>query len=122
MLRAGQTILLPKPGHDTAHLWVILTAPDAQGQVLLINFTTLRPHSDATVVIQSGEHPFVVHSTVAHYADVRLTGASAIEAAITSGHFRTHQDCSAALLGRLIAGVLASPYAPEKIKRYVSKI
>ena len=85
MLRAGQTILLPKPGHDTAHLWVILTAPDAQGLVLLVNFTTLRPHSDRTVEIQAGDHPFVVHPTVVHFADARLTPASSIEAALASG-------------------------------------
>lgn len=121
MLRAGQTILLPKPGHDTAHLWVVLTAPDTNAQVLLINFTTLRSHSDTTVVIQPGEHPFVMHATAVHYADVRLTGAIAIEAAIASGHFRTHHDCSAALLDRLLAGVLASKQTPEKIKRYLRK-
>jgi hypothetical protein len=117
MLRAGQTILLPKPGHDLAHLWVVLTPPDAQGQVLLVNFTTLRPHSDRTVEIEPGEHPFVAHATVAHYADARLTAAPAIEAAITSGHFRQHQDCSPALLDRLLAGALASAYTPEKVKR-----
>lgn len=119
MLRAGQTILLPKPGQDTAHLWVILTAPDAQGQVLLVNFTTFRPHSDSTVVLQIGEHPFVVHATAVHFADTRLTAAQPIEAAISSGLFRTHQDCVPALLDRLLVGALASPHTSEKIKRYL---
>jgi hypothetical protein len=90
--------------------------------VLLINFTTLRPHSDRTVEIQSGEHPFVAHATVAHYADARLTAAPAIEAAIASGLFRTHQDCSPALLDRLLAGALASPHTSAKIKRHLRQI
>jgi hypothetical protein len=119
MLQAGQTILLPKPGHETAHLWVVLTAPDAQGQAMIVNFTTLRPHSDTTVVIQPGEHPFVTHATAVHYADARLTTAAAIAGAIASGHFRAHRDCSPALLQRLLLGALASPYTPEKIKRYL---
>ena len=122
MLRAGQTILLPKPGQETAHLFVVLTAPDAQRQVLLVNFTTLRPHSDRTVVIQPGEHPFVVHASVAHYADARLTLAPSIESAIASGFFRPHQDCSPELIHRLLAGVLASPFTPEKIKRHLRQI
>ncbi|MSU49864.1 MAG: hypothetical protein EXS37_12400 [Opitutus sp.] len=96
--------------------------PDVRGQVLLVNFATLRPHSDRTVNIQSGEHPFVAHATVAHYADARLTAAPAIEAAIASGLFRTHQDCSPARLDRLLAGVLASPHASEKIKRHLREI
>ena len=107
---------------ETAHLWVVLTTPDALGQVLLINFTTLRPHSDCTVVIQPGEHPYVVHATVAHFADARLTAAPSIEAAIASGLFRTHQDCSPDLLNRLLAGTLASPHTPEKIKRYLRQV
>jgi hypothetical protein len=99
----------------------VLTAPDPNAQVLLINFTTLRSHSDTTVVIQPGEHPFVMHATAVHYADTRLTSATAIEAAVASGLFRTHRDCSAALLDRLLSGVLASPQTPEKIKRYLRK-
>ncbi len=122
MLRAGQTILLPKSGHDLAHLWVVLTAPDALAQVLLVNLTTLRPHSDRTVEIRPGEHPYVAHATVAHYADARMAAAPAIEAAIASGLFRTHQDCSPALLDRLLAGVLASPHTSEKIKRHLRQI
>lgn len=119
MLRAGQTILLPKPGHETAHLWVVLTAPDTQAQMLIVNFTTLRPHSDSTVVIQPGEHPFVTHATVVHYADARLTAASAVTGALASGLFLPHQDCSPALLQRLLLGAFASPHTPEKIKRYL---
>ena len=122
MLRAGQTILLPKPGEETAHLWVVLTTPNAQGQVILINFTTLRPHSDRTVVIQPGEHPFVVHPSVAHYADARLTAAPSIEAAIASGFFHQHQDCSPELIHRLLAGALTSPYTSEKVKRHLRQI
>ena len=119
MLRAGQTILLPKPGQDTAHLFVVLTAPDALGHVLLVNFTTHRPHSDPTVIIQPGERPFVTHATVAHFVDTRRTTAAALEAEIASGIFRTHLDCSAVLLDRLRAGVLTSPHTPEKVKRYL---
>ena len=111
---------MPKPGHETAHLWVVLTATDARGEVLIVNFTTLRPHSDPTVVIQPGEHPFVIHATAVHYADTRLTASPAIESAIASGLFRTHQDCSPELLGRMLAGVLASPHSSEKIKRYLN--
>ena len=119
MLRPGLTILLPKPGHEKAHLWVVLTPADAQGQVLLVNFTTHRPHSDPTVVIQPGEHPFVTHPTVAHFADSRLTSAQAIERAIGSGLFRMHEECSSQLLNRLVSGALSSPHTPEKIKRYL---
>ncbi len=69
MLQAGQTILLPKPGSDIAHLWVVLTAPDVTGTVVLVNFTTQRAHSDPTLILQPGDHRFIKHPTAVHYAD-----------------------------------------------------
>lgn len=60
MLALGDTVLIPKPGQDKSHLWVVVTAVNPQsGEVIIVNFTTERPHSDKTLVIQPGEHRFV---------------------------------------------------------------
>lgn len=119
MLKPGQTILLPKPGQETAHLWVVLTAPDAAGNVVMANFTTLRSHSDTTVVVNPGDHRFINHASVIHFADTRLTSASSVEAALASGIYPRHDDCTTILIDRILAGALASPYTPGKIKNYL---
>ena len=73
MLKAGQTILLPKPGLATLHLWVVAIAPDsASYDAVIVNFSTQRHQSDNTVVLQPGDHPFVQHATVVFFADARL--------------------------------------------------
>jgi hypothetical protein len=121
MLKAGQTILLPKPGQDTLHLWVIVLASDpVTHEIVIVNLTTQRHQSDGTVVLQPGAHPFVQHATVVFYADARISDAKLIAAAIEAGTFRTHDDCSPELLFRIQQGLFASPHTPKKVKSFAA--
>lgn len=117
MLSLGDTLLLPKPGHETYHLWVLLTAANPQsGEVIIVNLTTERPHSDKTVVIQRGEHRFVDHPTVVFYSDARLARVAALESAVNHRIANLHDPLNPSLLGRVQEGLLASPLTPAKIK------
>ena len=117
MLSLGDTLLLPKPGHETNHLWVLLTAINPQsGEVIIVNLTTERPHSDKTVVIQRGEHRFVDRPTVVFYSDARFASLAALDAAVNHGIANQHDSLNPALLRRIQGGLLASPLTPAKIK------
>ncbi len=117
MLALGDTVLIPKPGQDKSHLWVLLTAVDPQsGEVIIVNFTTERPHSDKTVLIQPGEHRFVDRPTVVFYSDARFTKLAALEAAVNQGIANQHDPLDPALLKRVQAGLLQSPLASGKIR------
>lgn len=120
MLKAGQTLLLPKPGHDVSHLWVLVLSSDpVTMETVIVNMTTQRSHSDSTLVLLVGEHPFVRHPSVVHYEDARIVDGRAIEAALLAGTFPALSDCSAALLKRIQEGLLNSPFTPGKVKTYV---
>jgi hypothetical protein len=122
MLKAGQTLLLPKPGHDVSHLWVLVLSSDPiTTETVIVNLTTQRAHSDTTLVLQTGEHSFVKHPSAVHYGDARIVDGRVIEAAITAGTFPVHGDCSAALLKRIQDGLIASPFTPGKVKAYVKQ-
>jgi len=122
MLKAGQTILLPKPGQETMHLWVVVVAPDpASHETVIVNLTTQRPHSDNTVVLQLGAHPFVLHPTVVVFADARIVDAKPLMALMKAGTFQAHQDCSPVLLLRIQQGLLASAHTPQKVKTFVGQ-
>ena len=117
MLALGDTVLIPKPGQDKSHLWALVTAGNPQsGEVIIVNFTTERPHSDKTVVIQPGEHRFVDRPTVVFYSDARFTALASLEAAVNQGIANQHDRLNPALLKRVQAGLLASPLTPMKIK------
>jgi hypothetical protein len=121
-MRAGDALLLSKPGQAVAHLWVLLTDPDAAtDEVLVVNLTTQRPHSDTTVILNSGDHPFVRHATVVNYFDVRLVKAGLLTAFSNTGNYLPQASLSAPVLQRIQAGLLASSFTPNKFKDYFRK-
>ena len=72
MAGLGDTFVLPKPGQETEHLWVLITNPDpVTHEALMVNVTTQRPHSDTTTILNVGDHQFVQKPSVIFYADAR---------------------------------------------------
>lgn len=121
MLFPGDTFLLPKPGQDISHLWIVLTHPiPPAADVILVNITTQRPHSDTTVIIQGGELPFVKRPSVVFYADARMVSATKIEEAIQYGLAVRRESFTEPVLRRIQKGLLDSPFSPQKVKRAFS--
>jgi len=118
-IQPGDTFLLPKSPNATEHLWIVLTGPHGTPpQAVMVNITTQRLHSDTTVVLDRGDHPFVRHPSVVNYADARMVAADALRNAVDSGSFRSHARCSEELLEKIRAGLLRSPYTPTRIKEH----
>jgi len=109
--------MLPKPGQDTEHLWVLITHPDPKiCEAIMVNVTTQRPHSDKTTILNAGEHPFIRQPSVVFYSDARTVDTRLLDAAVQRGAYRGHAAFDAAVLGRIQAGVAVSPFTPRKIK------
>jgi len=117
MAELGDSLMLPKPGHTAEHLWVLATQPHpGTGEAILVNITTLRPHSDTTTILNPGDHPFVQKPSVVFYADARLVDTGLVDDGLRRGQFRPHARFSAEVLARVQAGLAASPFTPKKIK------
>ena len=117
MANLGDSWMLPKPGQETEHLWVLITRPDpASREAIMVNITTQRPHSDTTTVLNRGDHPFIQRPSVVLYADARTVDTHLLNQAVASGSFRAHTPISGPILGRTQAGLQTSPFTPKKIK------
>ena len=120
---AGYTYHLAKPGHDTAHLWIVVTDEDSTGEVAIVSLTSYRPwstaHSNSPVLLRRGDHPAVRHDSIVFYQDIRKVPAEALEKAIEGGAGRRHADCSDEILERIQQGVFQSPHTPPEIAQYV---
>ncbi|MEI8309896.1 MAG: hypothetical protein WCH98_03980 [Verrucomicrobiota bacterium] len=117
MAGLGDTFILPKPGQDTEHLWVLITQADpVTGEGIMVNITTQRPHSDTTTILGAGEHPFIRKPSVVFYADARMVGTELLDRAIQSGSYRANAPFAASVLARIQAGIALSPMTPRKIK------
>ena len=109
-IAAGRTFLVF--GRDFApdpHLWFVLSNPDPQtGHVVAVMLVTARSHTDKTVTLNSGDHPFIRHESNIDYGFARLLLADKIMAAIRESRCELQPDISNALLSRLCIGLLQS--------------
>ena len=101
MAGLGDSFLLPKPGRETEHLWVLSTNPNpVTHETIMVNVTTQRPHSDTTTILNVGDHPFIQKPSVIFYADARTVDARLLDAAVGRGACGTHSALSPAVLQR----------------------
>ncbi|HET8649067.1 MAG TPA: hypothetical protein VFL95_03430 [Gemmatimonadales bacterium] len=91
-VRAGAAFLFVDPRFKgLPHLWVILNNPSsafADGKVIAVSFVTARSYTDATVILQPGDHPFIRHATSVDYGGAKLWRVEMIEHEI--GERRCH--------------------------------
>ena len=117
MAGLGDSYMLPKPGQETEHLWVLITNPDpATHEAIMVNVTTQRPHSDTTTILNVGDHPFVQKPSVVFFADARMVDTRLLDAAVRRGAYNAHAAFQASVILRIQAGLLASTFTPKKIK------
>lgn len=124
MLKCGDTLEMPKRGDSTPHLWILLTDPDpATGEVVIVNVTTKRSHSDTTVILQAGDHPYIDHESTIYYADAQIRDVRLMEQAIKEAnpYVKPNAACSPELLQRVKDGVHQSKFTPNKIRKLIAK-
>ena len=112
---------MPKYEGATPHQWVIVTEPIPEtGLAVIVNITTLQPHSDKTTIIAAGEHPYVTHDSVAFYGDAQIVDVRLIEKGIKVANKYIWQlaPCDAKLLQKLQSGIIKSPHTKKKISDF----
>lgn len=90
---AGQTYLFPL-NDDTlrAHLWIIATEPNEEGQFATACFTSLKGTKDQTVILQKREHKFIKWDTCVLYAAGEISSIEKLQAYLDCGKAKMYQD------------------------------
>ena len=86
-LSAGSTFLLPRRLEWKEHLFIILLDPDSEGNTVIVNLTTAKPHSDRTTVLHEDDHPFISRETVVNYSEALISRIDKIDKAIYSSYY-----------------------------------
>jgi len=113
LLLSGTAATAPSP-----HLWLILTDPDPNGQVLGVMVVSVKSFSDGTVLLAAGEHPFIRHESSVEFGGAKRLKVSRLAAAAGDGRCRLLSDTSPELLRRVRAGLLVSPRTVRHIRDY----
>lgn len=65
---AGRALTIAGNTPQEYHLWLILTDPDPEsGKVITVMVVSPKKHTDPTVLLVSGEHPFLKHDSHVDY-------------------------------------------------------
>lgn len=116
---AGAAVILS--GHPVAasHLWLVLTDPDPETeQVVAVMAVTARHHTDKTVTLSAGEHPFINNDSSLDYGGTKRFQVSKLKAALRSSRCKLAENMSATLLAKVRAGLMASSRTPHHMIDY----
>lgn len=119
VIGAGKSLLLAEPPLYKPHLWFVLTDPEGNPEkVVAVMVRTATRFTDSTVVLRSGDHPFVKHDSSVHYSTAQYLSISGLTKAIKSGRCHPKADMSQQLLDRVRHGLLESPFTVNAIRDY----
>ena len=119
----GRAILLSEPPLYKPHLWFVLTDPDGSSETAVaVMLRTATKFTDTTLLLNTGDHPFVHHESSVHYSTARYFSVASILAAIKTGRCHLREDASPELLERLRKGLLDSPYTVNAIRDHCRRI
>lgn len=119
--RAGRAFILAGAAVGPPHLWFVLTDPDPS-KVVAVRVVTARPHTDKTVVLGAGDHPFIRHESNVDYGSATFLVVSKLQSALEAGRCHPEPDMSPDLLERVRRGLLASPRTIHAIAEYCREV
>ena len=118
-MQCGDAVYMAVPGVPVQHLWILISEPDPDTSFgVMVSVTTLRRGHDQTVILQSRDHPYIIHPSSIYFGDARFFNTRQLEQDIFSGYVQQLQRCSQALISELQHGALASPRTPGKILQF----
>jgi len=96
------------------HLWVVISEPTTDGEVLCVNLTDLNNYPESACHLAIGDHEFITKPSAIVYKSkgVRLYPEKAIENGIKSGVFKQYPDFRMEIIKKIIAGAFASDDMP----------
>lgn len=119
---AGRALLLAEHPRSRPHLWLVLTDPAGRPpQVVAVMVRTVTSFTDATLVLDVGDHPFIKHKSSVHYSTARLFRVDAIHRAIQRTQCHLQPDMSEQLMERVRQGLLDSPFTIKAVREYCRK-
>jgi hypothetical protein len=110
---------LTQVGADGKHLWFVLTDPDPETRkVVIVMLVTEKDHTDKTVSLSAGAHPFITRDSNVNYGSADFIPLSKLEKRLASGDAKLNADMSPKLLKKVRQGLLDSSRTVRYIKDY----
>lgn len=118
-MNAGETFHAASPGSWRKHLWIAVTDPDANGELVIANITSQASNKDQSCILDVGDHPFISKQSVVNYAEACITSDEDIRRAARGGAIQLDVPVTGGALAKVQAGALTSAQIEPKVKAVV---
>jgi hypothetical protein len=122
-MNSGDTFLRPacSTSDERQHLWIVVTSPNNQNLVLIVNITSFKSWQDQTVTLNAGEHPFITETSCVFYREAEIADNAKLDDAEKAGAILKRECCSKSIIGLIRDGVNASPHTKRAIKNFYNE-
>ena len=120
MLSAGDTFINEQTEGVRSHLWVIISDPAQNENVIIVNITSWSAFADTTCILRAGAHPFVKHKSYVNYHDAQCVKLNVLCELLRKSKCRRHQPVSAGLLQKIRQGADQSLHPDGDCKKMLS--
>ncbi len=105
---------------NSHHLYFVISDPDPDNNVLLVNMTTIYSgvYHDSSCELNRSDHPFVQHPSYITYKDAREVQQEIILNNVMKHVYIRQEDASIGLLSKIQRGAVSSDFLPEKFIKY----
>jgi len=111
----GSTFIL------AGHLWIVVTPPSkTTNEVIIVNLTSLKRHSDTTTILTPDNHKFIKHDSVISYSDARILSYEEIVNRANNRFIDIRDKLDNDVMAKIQKGLLDSPRTPHDIKSFYS--
>jgi hypothetical protein len=107
-------------GEEKYHLYFVVSDPDVDNNVLVVNMTTLRNlgRADKACILNIGDHPEIKHQSFIVYRKAIEVSMPKIVERVFSKEYNMAERLSGETLKKIQEGAKKSKFLPAKFKKY----
>jgi hypothetical protein len=116
--KVGDSFKFPDAGGK--HRYIIITTPNEDGNVVIINFTSDRSWKDTTTTFSPRDDKDIFSGhTVVNYNDARLVSLKHLLKVYKKSRNPEYKFCNTRIMERIIDGALRTKFIPQNIQNEI---
>lgn len=117
--KVGDSIFIDDRGGG--HRYIILTGPDNDDEVVIVNFTEAKADKDCTTIFERRDHSGLFHKpTIVNYPQASFISLSKLKAEAAKSDCK-YFCCPNSILDKIIIGAFRSDFTPIGIQAELGK-
>jgi hypothetical protein len=99
------------------HLWFVVSLPQENPEVVIVNLTTHSQSKDQSCILDVGDHPWIKHKSCISYRDAKLVSEEKLDFLVRQGHLSPQAAIADAVITKILIGAEITDEMPMKCQK-----